>query len=616
MVDSSSNSIQYNPSFMMTTGETIRLIQAATGGGGGITPTGHQNQQHLNTQQTPRDYMSTMGGGSSNQNSNHKPQKSMDFSNQMDLNVSMTLNMQLDMSIVNSDGGGTSTGMTNSMIKNDSFTDEQETLQRFFNCLSKLNFLECKQLLSSQTAGIHDQLKTEGQLSKEFTKQYVQILHDLMEFDKRYYSFSYLVEDNARNEFFQKCQDLRFKLEDQSKHNKSMSALSMTVGMNVTMEQSQSQLFLQKLIQILSEMDCYIRLKSLMMINYHELYKNRNDMKLLQEIKDNQRKLEIGPSVFNHGFANRGNRTGINMVGSSGKLMPPPKYEWTKEMKKLRDHLSLEFKTLEQLFRCKRAALCQDHITALMCIKITKECLKQRNHEFYEKGLRDQHNQYNNLWKWLMNLQLILIARNRLLLNTFMSNEEKFVRYHLAQQQKDLSISKCELIKIQKIKEFTMKHTVQRVDILLKADDARAALKFKFEYLMDQCWPQGEMETRIIKYKDYSQYINLYSCTSPGSDIPLDMRIVIEKHAEFQNKPTGNLRRDLLRFTKDGLKYSLGMFDEAHYLLITSVINQNTVNDDPYQKQQHQLRLDLLYNLQMDKYYKTMNQWQNNKNCF
>ena len=65
----------------------------------------------------------------------------------------------------------------------------------------------------------------------------------------------------------------------------------------------------------------------------------------------------------------------------------------------------------------------------MICISTTKSCLRKRNLVFFDKSVKDIHNAYNNLWKWIMNLQFVMISRTRLLLDGFISHQEKEISH-------------------------------------------------------------------------------------------------------------------------------------------------------------------------------------------
>ena len=111
---------------------------------------------------------------------------------------------------------------------------------------------------------------------------------------------------------------------------------------------------------------------------------------------------------------------------SKGPVLPPgfgPKkigaYTWTDQMKPLREHFALELTTLDLLIKSKYSALRQDHLSTVVYSNQIKECLNKRYTQFYSPALREQHNHFNQLWKWLTNTKFALIARNRILLNSF-----------------------------------------------------------------------------------------------------------------------------------------------------------------------------------------------------
>ena len=162
-----------------------------------------------------------------------------------------------------------------------------------------------------------------------------------------------------------------------------------------------------------------------MMFTYKEdLFEKKKDKDILNIIKTKKQELEIGPKAVNIDGKHK-NMKGTMLISSSSAYSS--KYEWSKEISKLKEHFQLELDVLEQLFKGKNAALRQDHLTSCICMFNAKEFFKARNTDFYDKTLREVHNDVNNLWKWILNLHFVLVSRNRLLLNTYFTNVEKFV---------------------------------------------------------------------------------------------------------------------------------------------------------------------------------------------
>ena len=74
-----------------------------------------------------------------------------------------------------------------------------------------------------------------------------------------------------------------------------------------------------------------------------------------------------------------------------------------------------------------------------------KNCFNQRNEAHFDKSLSDQHNQGNNLWKFLMNLQFTISSRNRVFFDNFFKDHESLLPDKAT--FKKLSIIESSLIK-------------------------------------------------------------------------------------------------------------------------------------------------------------------------
>ncbi|CDW74253.1 UNKNOWN [Stylonychia lemnae] len=532
--------------------------------------------------------------------------RSMDFT---EIGAAMGYNQNLNMSF-----------NTINDLNPGSFTDgksyplplhllDNDHLKKFFTCLSTLSFPECLSMTQSNS-GIYEQFQCEGYGGSKdpIVVQFMKLLRELSDFDQKYYTFSYFSDKDLMSGIYQKFQDLGIKLQEQQqlKHN---------LG-NTTILDSQS--FTQKLVKIIGEMEFYIRLKNLMMINYKEdLFEKRNDSRLLQQIKELINKLEAGP--MQQSFEAKRQRMNQNLEQTPFKALFPPKYEWSAEFKKVKDHFALELKILEQLLRSKRAALKQDHLTAMMCICNINDCFVKKKQELYTKQIKDYNNKYNNLWKWLLTMQFVLISRNRLLLNNFILSQEKQVR-ELERLPKYLNQSKIEMIKIEQLQQLCTKLGYQRVDILIKIDEAHSLLNFNYDNLLDQGFTNQDIQSRIIQYKNYQYYI-LYSYSNPNFQCQINYKIVILEHEKLIEKGSvSNLKRDYYRFTFEGVKYYLGKFDDAHYILISQIHDQKVKDADRQQvyyllsivnNREHEnlQRLNILRSLSMEKYYSKMNQF-------
>lgn len=135
-------------------------------------------------------------------------------------------------------------------------------------------------------------------------------------------------------------------------------------------------------MQILYELELFTRQKNVMILTYKELKVRQDDSRVLKDISEVKRQLEKGYS--------------LRTTGSS--------YQWSTEVKRIKDHFLLELNILGDLFKCKQAALAQDSLQTIMCLNNSTCYLRQRNRNFFDKSLKDVHNLHNNLWKWILNL--------------------------------------------------------------------------------------------------------------------------------------------------------------------------------------------------------------------
>ena len=153
----------------------------------------------------------------------------------------------------------------------------------------------------------------------------------------------------------------------------------------------------------------------------------------------------------------------------------------------LKEHFLLELKTLDLLLENKMAALRQDHITCVITMNLIRSCLENKHRQFFQQSLQQVHDQYNKIWKWLISLNICLISRNRIFLNTFLAEQET-----VAKQKSPSDLESSILIKIWDIcggKEAqpqTNDHQIQRVDILFRVKEAEEApLNFQMENIID-----------------------------------------------------------------------------------------------------------------------------------
>lgn len=134
------------------------------------------------------------------------------------------------------------------------------------------------------------------------------------------------------------------------------------------------------------------------------------------------------------------------------------------------------------------ATLRQDHITTVITMNLIRDCLENQHHQYFEKSLQPLHDQYNNIWKWLMSLNMCLIGRNRIFLNSFLVEQEMTGDFK--------QLGKLELPILEKIWDLcggrqsqpnTNEYQIQRVDILFRVKEAEEApLKFKMDNINDQ----------------------------------------------------------------------------------------------------------------------------------
>lgn len=121
---------------------------------------------------------------------------------------------------------------------------------------------------------------------------------------------------------------------------------------NVSLE----QLFNPTFKKILKELELYIKIKSNMKIAYYQLWQKKQDSMFLIGIQEQKSILEQGQWLKE--FKD-------NISVTTAQIIH---YDWNLSIKRMVNLLMLEINILEYIFKGRRAALTQDHITAMMCI--------------------------------------------------------------------------------------------------------------------------------------------------------------------------------------------------------------------------------------------------------
>ena len=155
------------------------------------------------------------------------------------------------------------------------------------------------------------------------------------------------------------------------------------------------------------------------------------------------------------------------------------------------------------------------------------------------------------------------------------------------------------------------------MDIILNLNEAKSILKFNLNNVNDQGVPP--VETKIIKYKDFQQYFVLYSYASQHFKIPIEYDLVFKRYEESlkEQKPE-DFRHDMMRIHRvdegQNVKHSWGCFDQAHYILISSMMDLKLTSKEV--EKHNESRLRLLKSLTLERQYRDMNRWSMIKTCF
>ncbi|TNV80755.1 hypothetical protein FGO68_gene11666 [Halteria grandinella] len=462
-------------------------------------------------------------------------------------------------------------------------TEKLDAIRTFLLSLSKLNLLECRR--TQLKIEIIHQFESEGlavcqlDMSRgnnaqaqqsndqaQIEQRFLQIMEEVVGFEQVYYSLSYLDKKEATTgNMHIAIQRVR------------------TLFVNIVRQSGNS--FAERIAQMLAELELYIRQKNLMMMTYKDdLFTRQDDTRVRQVIQQIKSILEAGP-------IDQSQRTAKAAQNAYQQLGHFHQYTWSPDVTPLKEHFLLELTTLELILKNKLSALKQDHLSTILTINQLKDCNARRQEEFNDKHIKEQHNQFNNLWKWLLNLQFMLIARNRLFLNGFFEDQEGYLGAGVSYKK----LSQFENLMLKKIGDICKDGStdpIQRVDILFRLSEAidSPILRFKIENISDQFGEECEPQQKMY-IKENSNYIRLYSyCHKSYRSIfeeCLDFGIVTETLEEIlksgsikprpaQDQPSELVvlksGHDFVRLSdkKHSIRYHLAQIDIAHYLLIST----------------------------------------------
>ena len=181
-----------------------------------------------------------------------------------------------------------------------------------------------------------------------------------------------------------------------------------------------------------------------------------------------------------------------------------------KELENYKQLFILEINMLMNLIECKFALLEYESIKAFFYLTICTTLLKKRSKIFYDPRLRETHNKYNNIWKWMIKFQLSLICSMAILFHPLLSQEDEYFKDGLnaisLENKNTVLVEELEISKKQldDIRRFC-KRADARFDLVLSTQELHAhfqnneLLEDNLEILSERHY--GEEKYRLV----YSQ---------------------------------------------------------------------------------------------------------------